>query len=183
MADDDKRGRGIAEPSPRSGDGEHIGPSASPRDQAADTEAEKRLHASRGFVDAIPHNRALGMKVVSLERAVAVFDLPYDAKLVGNPDTGVLHGGAITALVDACSGAAVFAALTEWVPIATLDLRIDYLRPAEASRAVTAKATCYKMTRNVAFTRAVAYHDDPEDPIAHSVGTFMVSTKLGNVKS
>ena len=65
-----------------------------------------------------------------------MFELPYDDKLVGNPDTGVMHGGAITALLDACSGAAVFAALDEWVPIATLDLRIDYLRAAEVGRDV-----------------------------------------------
>ena len=134
---------------------------------------------ARGFTEGIPHNKALGMQLLELERGHAKFKLPYDAKLVGNPDTGVLHGGAITALLDACSGASVFAALTEWVPIATLDLRIDYLRAAEAGRDVTAHATCYKRTRDVAFTRAVAYHDDPDDPIASSVGTFMLSTKPG----
>jgi uncharacterized protein (TIGR00369 family) len=137
------------------------------------------LKAVRGFTEGIPHNKALGMEMLELDRSQATFKLPYDPKLVGNPDTGVLHGGAITALLDAASGAAVFAALTEWVPIATLDLRIDYLRAAEAGRDVIADATCYKQTRNVAFTRAVAYHDDPNDPIASSVGTFMLSTKAG----
>jgi uncharacterized protein (TIGR00369 family) len=139
----------------------------------------QQLRFVRGFSTNIPHNRALGMEILEMSRGEAVFRLPYDEKLVGNPDSGVLHGGAITALLDGASGAAVFTALTELVPIATLDLRIDYLRPAEAGRPVMARATCYKMTRNVAFTRAVAYHDDPADPIAHSVGTFMVSTKPG----
>src|SRR5689334_4765866 len=138
---------------------------------------DKPVRPSRGFVDAIPHNKALGIKVVSFQRAEAVFELPYDVKLVGNPDTGVLHGGAITALLDACSGASVFAALTEWQPIATLDLRIDYLRAGDVGRAIRAKATCYRLTRNVAFTRAVAYHDDEADPIASSMGTFMLGTK------
>jgi len=132
-----------------------------------------------GFVDAIPHNHALGIKLVKLEKAEAVLRLPYDTKLVGNPDTGVLHGGAITALVDACSGAAVFSALTEWKPIATLDLRIDYLRAAEPHRDIVCKATCYRLTRNVAFTRAVAFHDAEADPIATSMGTFMIGTKPG----
>jgi uncharacterized protein (TIGR00369 family) len=91
----------------------------------------------------------------------------------------VLHGGAITALIDACSGASVFAALTEWKPIATLDLRIDYLRAGEAGRAILCRASCYKITRNVAFTRALAYHDDEADPIASSMGTFMVGTRPG----
>lgn len=133
----------------------------------------------RGFIDAIPHNKALGMRVRELQRAEATFELPYDTKLVGNPDTGVLHGGAITALLDACSGAAVFAALTEWKPIATLDLRIDYLRTGEVGRDIVCRAHCYKLTRNVAFTRAVAFHDDESDPIATSMGTFMIGTKPG----
>lgn len=127
----------------------------------------------------IPHNKALGMEVLEITRSNARFKLVYSEKLVGNPDTGVLHGGAITALLDACSGASVFAALTEWSPIATLDLRIDYLRAAEPHRDVLAHATCYRVARHVAFTRAVAYHDDEADPIASSVGTFMLSTKPG----
>ena len=130
----------------------------------------------------IPHNKALGMRMVEFKRAEAAFVLPYDLKLVGNPDTGVLHGGAITALLDACSGAAVFAALTEWTQIATLDLRIDYLRAGDPGKAITARANCYRLTRNVAFTRAIAYHDDETDPIATSMGTFMLGTKTGATK-
>ncbi len=138
---------------------------------------DAKLKLARAFAASVPHNRALGIDIVEFDHASVVFRLPYDAKLVGHPDTGTLHGGAITALLDGASGAAVFAALQDMVPIATLDLRIDYLRPAEAGKTVLARATCYKMTKHVAFTRAVAYHDDPENPIAHSVGTFMVSTR------
>ena len=150
---------------------------------AADEDARLRLKLVRAFSSNVPHNKALGMKIVDMKPKQAMFELPYDEKIVGNPDTGVIHGGAITALLDGASGAAVFAALEDFVPIATLDLRIDYLRPAEAGKAVLAKATCYKLAKNVAFTRAVAYHEDPEDPIAHSVGTFMLSTKIGSVQS
>jgi uncharacterized protein (TIGR00369 family) len=148
----------------------------------ADDGEQLRLSFVRRFTAAVPHNHALGMEMIEGSPAEVVFRLPYDPRLVGNPDTGVLHGGAITALLDGASGAAVFAALPHPAPIATLDLRIDYLRPAEAGRDVMARASCYKMTRNVAFTRAVAYHEDPADPIAHSVGTFMVSTKQGGAR-
>jgi uncharacterized protein (TIGR00369 family) len=141
--------------------------------------ADDRLRLVRWFSEGIPHNRALGIRVVDMGVAWARFALPYDAKLVGNPDTGVLHGGAITALLDGCSGAAVFAALTTMVPIATLDLRIDYLRQAEAGVDVLCHAVCYKLTRNVGFTRAIAYHDSEDDPIASAVGTFMLATKPG----
>jgi uncharacterized protein (TIGR00369 family) len=138
-----------------------------------------QLAAARQFIDAVPHNHALGMRVTAMAAGEARFELPYDGKLIGNPDSGVLHGGAITALLDAASGAAVFAALPKLRPIATLDLRIDYLRAAEPGRDVRCHASCYKVTRNVAFTRAVAYHDDAADPIASAVGTFMLGTKPG----
>jgi uncharacterized protein (TIGR00369 family) len=134
---------------------------------------------ARAFSLAVPHNQALGIQVVAVTPSEAILELPYDARLVGNPDTGTLHGGVITALLDVTSGVAVFAALTDPVPLATLDLRIDYLKPAEPGRSVLGKARCYKVTRNVAFTRAVAYHDDPDDAIAHAVGTFMLSTRAG----
>jgi uncharacterized protein (TIGR00369 family) len=147
-----------------------------------DERNQLKLKLVRAFSANVPHNKALGMRILEIKQAEALFMLPYDTKIVGNPDTGVIHGGAITALLDGASGAAVFAALTDFVPIATLDLRIDYLRPAEVGLAVHARATCYKLARNVAFTRAVAYHEDPDDPIAHSVGTFMLATPTGQVK-
>jgi uncharacterized protein (TIGR00369 family) len=125
----------------------------------------------------VPHNLALGLEVLEVKAGVARFRLPWAEHLVGNPESGVLHGGPITALLDATCGAAVFAALTELKPIATLDLRIDYLKPAEARRDVAARAECYKVTRNVAFVRAMAFHDDEADPIAAAAGTFMIGTR------
>jgi uncharacterized protein (TIGR00369 family) len=147
-------------------------------DERDDRDARK-LKMTRTLSRVVPHSQALGIRIIDISDTEVLYELPYDAKLVGNPDTGTLHGGAITALLDGCSGAAVFAALTDPVPIATLDLRIDYLKPAEPGKSVIGKATCYKVTRNVAFTRAVAYQDDPENVIAHSVGTFMLSTRMG----
>jgi uncharacterized protein (TIGR00369 family) len=126
----------------------------------------------------IPHSLALGIEALAVSGGIARFRLPWAAHLAGNPDSGVLHGGAISALLDACCGASVISALTETKPIATLDLRIDYLRPADARRDVTARAECYKLTRNVAFVRALAFHDEA-DPIAAAAGTFMLGTRPG----
>ncbi|WP_171499632.1 PaaI family thioesterase, partial [Acinetobacter guerrae] len=55
----------------------------------------------------------------------------------------------------------------------TLDLRIDYMHPAEPNKDVYGFAECYRVTPNVIFTRGYAYQDDPEQPIAHVVGAFM----------
>ena len=137
---------------------------------------DRRLAMARAFADNVPHNHALGIVIEAMGDATARFRLPYAAKLVGNPETGVLHGGAITALLDACAGAAVFAALPQLQPIATLDLRIDYLKPATPGQPVTAAGHCYKVTRNICFVRALAYHLDPEDPIANCTATFMITS-------
>jgi uncharacterized protein (TIGR00369 family) len=146
----------------------------------SDAERVARLERmNRQFIDVVPFNRALGVEVDTLGDGTARFRLPYRAELAGNPATGVLHGGAITALLDACCGAAVFMKLQLPLPIATLDLRIDYLGPATAGRPVIAESTCYKVTRHVAFVRGSAFHDDDGEPIATASGTFMLATQLG----
>ncbi len=129
------------------------------------------------FRDMVPFNSALGFEVVDIAPGVVVLRLPWREDLVGNPRTGVLHGGAITALLDACGGASVFLKMHRPIPIATLDLRIDYLKPAAAKLDVFARAECYKLTKSVAFVRAVAYQQHENDPVASAAATFMLSTK------
>lgn len=124
----------------------------------------------------IPFSVATGMEVVEVGPSRAQIRLPWRADLVGNPATGVLHGGIITALIDNACGCAVICALPTMTSVATLDLRIDYLRPATPGEAVLVDAECYRMTRNIAFVRALAHHGDRDDSIAHSVATFMRSS-------
>lgn len=122
----------------------------------------------------IPFSMAVGMEVVSVGPSRATLRLPWREDLVGNPETGVLHGGIITALIDAACGSAVICALTRMTSIATLDLRIDYLRPATPGEAVLVDAECYRTTRSIAFVRALAHHGDRDDAVAHSVAAFML---------
>ncbi len=129
------------------------------------------------FSDAIPHSKALGLKIVAVRRGFGSMQLEWREELVGNPETGVLAGGPLTALMDSCCGMSVATMLKEPAPFATLDLRIDYVRPATPGEAVIAEAECYRITRSVAFTRAVAHHGDSKDPIAAAAGTFMLGTK------
>lgn len=129
------------------------------------------------LLDTIPHAKALGLTLVDIWYANAVIKLPYSDQIIGNPETGVIHGGAVTTLLDNVSGVAVFCTIEEPTATATLDLRIDYMRAATPGKDIIAHAHCYKLTRNVAFVRGVAYEDDENDPIASSAGAFMLGTK------
>ncbi|MCG8535751.1 MAG: PaaI family thioesterase [Pseudomonadales bacterium] len=126
------------------------------------------------FLNGVRHSKLLGMEIVEISESGLVVKLPYSEKIVGNPVTGVIHGGAITSLMDQSCGLAVAQALYPKIDITpTIDLRIDYMRPAEPKQDVFAYVSAYRKTKNVVFTRGVAYQDNPEEPIAHCVGNFM----------
>ena len=124
-----------------------------------------------------PHMRELGLRFTDVSEGTVVGELPYRLDLVGDPVSGVLHGGVVTTLLDSTAGAAVLSRLNSPMPIATLDLRIDYLRPSTPRATLRARVECFKLTHHVAFTRGIAYNDDDNDPVASVTGTFMLRTQ------
>ena len=122
----------------------------------------------------VGHGRALGLEYHAKGENWVELALPWREELVTLPETGVMASSAIVSLVDTCSGTAVWQRLGAFRHIATMDLRLDYLRPAVKGETVIARCECYKLTRRVAFVRGVAHGSDPERPIAHSAATFMV---------
>ncbi|ABE38367.1 Phenylacetic acid degradation-related protein [Rhodopseudomonas palustris BisB5] len=120
------------------------------------------------------HGAIIGLKLDRFAPAQAWSSLPYHPVFVGDTRTGVIHGGVVTAMLDESCGMAVQLALPDTPAIATLDLRIDYLRPATPGQAIRAHAHCYHLTRSIAFVRATAYQDSEADPIASATAMFMI---------
>jgi uncharacterized protein (TIGR00369 family) len=122
-----------------------------------------------------PQGRALGLEVTKFEGNRVCGRAPYRPEFIGDPENGVIAGGVITTFLDQLSGMAAVLAMKEPAMVATIDIRIDYMRPATPGRDVLAEAHCYKIGRNVAFVRAVAFEDSADNAIAHATSTFMVN--------
>ncbi|RFP90352.1 PaaI family thioesterase [Rhodobacteraceae bacterium 63075] len=129
---------------------------------------------AKQFIQAIPHSSALGMELTEIGDGFARIEMPYAKHLVGDPETGVIHGGAVSALMDTCCGAAAMSHPSSPAGTATIDLRIDYMRPAASGQTLVTEATCYNITRSVAFVRAEAFDDDRDNPVAMATGAFTV---------
>lgn len=123
------------------------------------------------------HTHALGFQYEGLEGDRVRLRLTYREDLVGDPETGVLAGGLVTTLLDHVGGLAVWVGLKTYQPIATLDLRVDYMRAAIPGRDLIAEARCYRLTRSIGFVRAWAFEDDPADPVAAAQSAYVVSAE------
>ena len=137
-------------------------------------QAQLRQHAGALFT-VVPYITALGAEFVGLEGNTARAKVAWREDLVGDPDTGVIHGGVITSLLDNLCGMAVLIALKEFRSTATLDLRIDYMRPARKGVDIMAEAECYRVTRHIAFVRAKAFHEGEDKIIAAAAGSFALN--------
>lgn len=126
-----------------------------------------------GMLKAVLHCQEIGLELVSADKGRLTLKLPYSEKLVGNPISGVIHGGALTTLLDTACGFAAPLAVEGPAVCPTLDLRIDYMRAAVPGEAIIGEAEVYRVTGNVIFARGIAWQDDRDKPVAHCVATFM----------
>ena len=127
------------------------------------------------------YGRASGLIIDRAERGEAWSSLPYQSIFVGDIESGVIHGGVVTAMLDESCGMAVQLALDGSRAIATLDLRIDYQKPAKPGLDIKAHSICYHVTRSIAFVRATAYQETEDDPVATAAACFMIGANRTNM--
>lgn len=119
------------------------------------------------------HSGWLGLRYRDHGENWVELELPWREDLLGEPDRPFLASGPIVSLMDMASGMSIWQSHGTFTPIATLDLRVDYQRPARERSAVYGRVECYRSTRSAAFVRGIAHDGDPEDPVAHVAGVFM----------
>lgn len=119
------------------------------------------------------HNGLLGITYRDHGTDWAELALPWHERLVGDVETGILASGPILTLMDMATSISIWIRAGTFRAQATLDLRVDYLRPATPHKTVIGRGECYRITRNIAFIRGQAHDGDPDAPIAHVAGTYM----------
>jgi uncharacterized protein (TIGR00369 family) len=118
------------------------------------------------------HHALLGIYNVDHGPDWAELACPFAPGFMMDPDAGLVSSGPIISLVDAAAGSAIIARTRQWRPMATLDLHVDYLRPAREGHSLHARAHCHHITRKVAFTRCDVHDGDPQAPIATATASF-----------
>ena len=136
-------------------------------------------HLAERMAGGTPQSGALGIQFISVSHGRGSMAVPWREDLVGDPDTQVIAGGVVTSLLDHTCGLAISSAAASsggMFGTATLDLRIDYMRPAHPRTGITAEAHCYKLTHTIGFVRAEAWDEDRADPIATAQAAFALTT-------
>lgn len=119
------------------------------------------------------HAGWLGLQYLRHGNDWVELELPWREDLLGEEDRHVLASGPIISLLDMASGLSIWTATKLFTPVATLDLRVDYQRPAKERSPVIGHAQCYRLTKSAAFVRGFAHDGDAEDPVATMAGVFM----------
>lgn len=138
----------------------------------------------RFFEETIPFNKVLGLRIGHIRRGDVSLLMPFKPELIGNPMVPALHGGALSAMADAAGGAAVFSALPLGDTVSTIDLRIDYLRPAAPVDSV-AEARIVRMGGRVGVARIGIWqaraveNESPEARTGDEPGRVLVAEATG----
>ncbi|QAY80009.1 PaaI family thioesterase [Sphingosinicella sp. BN140058] len=125
------------------------------------------------FAGRVGHGGSLGITYEDHGEDWVELGLDYSESLIGVLETGVIASGPIISLMDMATSMAIWVRLGRFRHQATLDLRVDYLRPATPGHRIVGRGECYRVTSSVAFVRGVAHDGDAADPVAHVTGTFM----------
>ena len=138
------------------------------------------------FNEQIPFNKILGLKVESISYEHANVSLQMREELMGHSKRQMLHGGAISTIIDVAGGLAAYLGVQKKIPdgsvaarierfgkVSTIDMRVDYLRPG-IGKWFVATGSVLRTGKKIAVTR-IELHNDQNDLIAVGTGSYVVA--------
>ena len=132
-----------------------------------------------------PFNRFLGFKVDHVNAREGQISFATKPELIGNFYQGILHGGVISAVIDAAEGLAAYASALSGIKdlqrqeatdrlakTGTIDMRVDYLRPGKSIE-FRCVATVMRTGAKVAVSRMELFERE-NNLIAVGTGAYLV---------
>ena len=124
----------------------------------------------------------MNLKIEKVEESKVVLRMPFNPDFCVDDEGTLLHGGILTALLDSSFGLANFLATDNVQSMSTIDLRVEYLRPAQSRADIIVSAECYHITRHVAFNSGRAWFDAPGNPeVARGSAAFSLIRGEGSM--
>ncbi|MBP6345421.1 MAG: PaaI family thioesterase [Neisseriaceae bacterium] len=121
----------------------------------------------------LPHCKALGLHYEGVEGDAIVLSLPWQEVL--NGADGAMHGGPLATLVDVACAISVTAWLPQFEALATLDMRLDFLRPVRPNVPVVARAVCERVEGMIAYVKAECHQEGESEPVMLCTAAFIRS--------
>lgn len=127
-------------------------------------------HRGRGLIT------EMDLKIEKVAIDGVLVRMPFNPSFCADEEKTLLHGGVLTALLDSVFGLANFVAIEGISSMATLDLRVDYLRPAKSRSDIMVRAECFRQTRHVAFNSGSIWFDEPDQAeVARGSASFALT--------
>jgi uncharacterized protein (TIGR00369 family) len=127
-------------------------------------------HRGRGLIT------EMDLKIEKVALDGVLVRMPFNPSFCADEEKTLLHGGVLTALLDSVFGLANFVAIEGISSMATLDLRVDYLRPAKSRSDIMVRAECFRQTRHIAFNSGSIWFDEPNQAeVARGSASFALT--------
>lgn len=118
----------------------------------------------------------MGLEIDELSPEGVQVRMPFNPDFCIDAEQTLLHGGILTALLDSVFGLANFVAIKGISTMATLDLRVDYLRPARSRADLMVRAHCFRQTRHIAFNAGhVWFDEEKKEEVARGTASFALT--------
>lgn len=122
----------------------------------------------------VPFHKMLGIRVAAIAAGRVHLFIPFRGELVGDVRLPALHGGVTSTLADLCAGFAVWSRCRLKDRIATINLQVDYLRPA-TPHDLHAEATVRLLGNRVGNAQVVLWSGEArEKPVAEGRGIYNI---------
>ena len=133
---------------------------------------DNKLFMKKTIEELIPIHKFLGLELLELKKGYVRVRVPFREEVIGDIRKRRWHGGIIATIMDsvgAIAGGTHFTSLDD--RLATIDLRIDYLKGAEASTIIV-EGEIVRLGTNILVTRMKAYQENNDEVISEGKGVY-----------